>query len=293
MKFSHRFGFDPEHKNEPISHEAPNWLKNLFFLKVLEPLLYIDGDSRVRNEDKKPLGIKFLIERICAENSQETDQQDYDSWTCWDSLKFKINDLEWYQFYDAVEIIGELIKSNEHIYSDIWGSNDFESFMYDSYRQKINDLFSEHKVQWKLSESGRLESSLPKDLEVRVQQTDNLLKDQFEPARTHYAKARYYILSPSTDPENSIKESVSAVESVCKAMYPNTATLGDALKSMRTEKIISPMLITVFEKFYAYTNAEPAIRHGSDKESKVIEYDAELALHMSAAFIRTIIQRRR
>ncbi|WP_205455632.1 hypothetical protein, partial [Vibrio sp. LB10LO1] len=49
MKFSHRFGFDPEYKNEPISQDAPNWLKNMFFLKVLEPLLYVDGDSRVSN----------------------------------------------------------------------------------------------------------------------------------------------------------------------------------------------------------------------------------------------------
>ena len=293
MKFSHRFGFDPEYKNEPISHDAPKWLKNMFFLKVLEPLLYVDGDSRITNDDKKPLGVKSLIERLCAENGQETDQEDFDSWTCWDALKFRMATLEWYQFYDAVEIIGELIKANEYLYSDIWGSNDFESFMYASYRQKVNDLFSQHKVQWKLSESGKLESSLPKDLEVRVQQTDNQLKDQFEPARKHYAKARAYILSPSTDSENSIKESVSAVESVCKAMYPKTATLGDALKSMKKEQIISPMLITVFEKFYAYTNAEPAVRHGSDKESKVLEYDAELALHMSAAFIRTIIQRRR
>jgi hypothetical protein len=268
MKFSHRFGFDPDYKNEPIRHDAPKWLKSMFFLKILEPLLYVDGDSRVKNEDKKPLGVKSLIERLCAKNGQETDHEDFDSWTCWDALKFRVQALEWYQFYDAVEIIGEMIKTNEYQYSDIWDYNDYEAFMFMSYRQKVNDLFSQHKVQWKLSESGRLESSLPRDLEVRVQQTDNQLKDHFKPARKHYAKARAYILSPSTDPENSIKESVSAVESVCKAIYPKTATLGDALKAMKKEQIISPMLITVFEKFYAYTNSEPAVRHGSHKESK-------------------------
>ncbi len=67
MKFSHRFGFDPEYKNEPISRDAPKWLKNMFFLKVLEPLLYVDGDSRVSNNEQKPLGVKSLIERLCAE----------------------------------------------------------------------------------------------------------------------------------------------------------------------------------------------------------------------------------
>lgn len=292
MKFSHRFGFDPEYKNEPIIHDAPNWLKSLFFIKVLDPLLYIDMDSRFNNDEKKPLGIKSLIERICAETSKDTDQQDFDSWSCLESLKFIINSLEWYQFYDIVELIGELIKDNEHVYFDMLGGNAYEQFMFSSYRQKINDLFSQHKVQWKLSELGSLESALPKDLQARIQHTDNILMDRFEPARKHYAKARAFILSPSTDPENSIKESVSALESVCKSIYPNTSTLGDALKLMKKEKLISPMLITVFEKFYTYANAEPAVRHGSDKESNVIEYDAELALHMSAAFIRNIIQRK-
>jgi len=61
---------------------------------------------------------------------------------------------------------------------------------------------------------------------------------------------------------------------------------------MKREQLISPMLVTVFEKFYAYTNAEPAVRHGSHKMSGVDEMDAELALHMSAAFIRTIISRK-
>ena len=164
--------------------------------------------------------------------------------------------------------------------------------MFPSYRQKVNDLFSQHKIQWKLNDAGKLETSLPKDLETRVSAIDSTLQDKFEPARVHYSKARSYILSPSKDPENSIKESVSAVESVCKTIYPKCATLGDALKAMKREQLISPMLVTVFEKFYAYTNAEPAVRHGSNKMSGVGEMDAELALHMSAAFIRTIISRK-
>jgi len=57
---------------------------------------------------------------------------------------------------------------------------------------------------------------------------------------------------------------------------------------MRKESVISPLLITVIEKFYACTNAEPAVRHGSDKASSVLEYDAELAL-----LISTIIQRKK
>jgi len=52
------------------------------------------------------------------------------------------------------------------------------------------------------------------------------------------------------------------------------------------------MLITIIDKFYAYSNAEPAVRHGSDRASSVLEYDAELALHFAAAFIRALILRK-
>ncbi|HED4205922.1 TPA: hypothetical protein R4288_005104, partial [Enterobacter cloacae subsp. cloacae] len=89
------------------------------------------------------------------------------------------------------------------------------------------------------------------------------------------------------DPENSIKESISAIESMCRTYYSAASTLGEVLKLMRKENTISPMLLTVIEKFYAYTNAEPAVRHGSNKVSSV-----EFVLHISAAFIRTIIQRK-
>lgn len=292
MKFSHRFGFDPEYKNKPISNDAPKWLRNQFFLNVLEPLLYIDGDSRQKNPELKPIGIKELIERLCSENNQETDSEDYDSWTCLDALKLRITELEWYQFYDFVEIVAIKIKEKEVNYHSTFDISKFEHFLFPTYRNRINVLFSQHKIQWKLNEFGKLETSLPKDLEIRISNIDATLEDKFEPARIHYAKARSFIMGPSKDSENSIKESVSAVESVCKTIYPNCATLGDSLKAMKREKTISPMLITVFEKFYAYTNAEPAVRHGSNKISGVDEMDAELALHISAAFIRTIIARK-
>ncbi|MBU9809294.1 hypothetical protein J1781_01235 [Rahnella sp. C60] len=293
MKFSYRHGFDPDYKNEPIREDAPSWLKSMFFASILDKLIYVDGDSRVQNTENRPLGIKNLIESLCAQNGQETDQQDLDSFYCHEALKGIIQYLPWYQFYDAVEIIGQQLKESDAKRPFSWGQKAYEELSFASYRQKVNDLFSTHKIEWKLSESSSLETPLPSDLELKINQADASLQDRFEPARKHYAKARYFALGSHKDPENSIKESISAVESVCRTYYPSASTLGDALKQMRKESVVSPLLITVIEKFYAYTNAEPAVRHGSDKASSVLEYDAELALHISSAFIRTIIQRKK
>lgn len=58
---------------------------------------------------------------------------------------------------------------------------------------------------------------------------------------------------------------------------------------MKKDGSVSRMLLDVIEKFYAYANAKPAVRHGSNKDAAVLEYDAELALHFAAALIRTLI----
>ncbi|WP_027711141.1 hypothetical protein [Dickeya chrysanthemi] len=292
MKFSHRHSFDPEYKKQPIREDAPLWLRSLFFVTILDNFLYIDGDSRFANDKNRPLGTKALIERICAENGQETDHDDFDSYYCNDALKARLQHLNWFQFYDAVEIIGELLRKRDTERGSTWGKGSLEDVTFSSYRQKVNELFSSRNIDWKMNSAGHLETPLPNELEQKIDETNNFLQDQFEPARRHYAKARAFALGAYKDSENSIKESISAIESLCRTYYPSASTLGEALKLMKKESVISPMLLTIIEKFYAYTNAEPAVRHGSNEVSSVLEYDAEFVLHMSAAFIRTIIQRK-
>jgi len=288
-RFSHRHGFDPEYSGKPIKHEAPEWLKSAYQSQVLNSLLYIDHDTRQQNSEHRPLGIKDLISQLAADTQTETDEHDFDSWSCWEALEARVLGLEWYQFFDFVESVGHSLQDAEAKYDDDFDSALLERYRFRPYRQSVNELFSEHRVEWRLNVEGLLEAALPKDLEERVASTESKILTGFQPARQHYAKARRYILSPIKDPENSIKESVSAVESVCRTIYPSASTLGVALKEMRKDGLISSMLITVFEKFYAYANAEPAVRHGSHEPSSVLEIDAELALHVSAAFIRAII----
>lgn len=292
MKFSHRHGFDPEYNKQPIREDAPDWLRTMFFVTILDDFLYIDGDSRIANIENKPIGIKALIKRLCAENGQETDNEDFDSWYCHEALKTRLQYMGWFQFYDAIEIIGDVLRKNDIDSGLSLPKDTLENTNFSLYRNKLNGLFKSRNIEWKMNSVGRLETPLPTELENKIDETNKLLQDQFEPARRHYLKARTFALGAHKDPENSIKESISAIESLCRIYYPSASTLGDALKAIKRESTISPMLVTVIEKFYAYTNAEPAIRHGSNKLSSVLEYDAEFVLHISAAFIRTIIQRK-
>src|SRR5450830_1199470 len=110
LKFSHRNGFDPTRAAGPIIEDAPSWMRDEFFISVVSKLTYADLDSRVKNEEQRPLGIKRLNERLCIETRREMDDSDWDTWTCSDGLAFTIKKCEWYQFYDCVEVIGDELK---------------------------------------------------------------------------------------------------------------------------------------------------------------------------------------
>lgn len=63
------------------------------------------------------------------------------------------------------------------------------------------------------------------------------------------------------DYENSIKESISAVEAMCNAITGRNVTLGEALKQLKRETVIHPALEEGFEKLYGYTSDASGIRH--------------------------------
>lgn len=292
MKFSHRHGYDPEFINKTFRDDAPKWVRKLYFNDILERLVY---DAMSLRPGNKPIPVFDLINEILVMDDEEPDEYYLSNTPAMEVLRNLVMSISWYRFYDTVEAVAEKIIDIDDE-DNFTQSRKNESYSFSAYRQRVNELFSEYNVDWKMNESGQLELPLPPYLEEKVKSTEERLADQFMPARVHFAKARAFALGSHRDAENSIKESISAIESICKTFYPDASTLGDALKMMKKDGSLSRMLIDVVEKFYAYAyayaNAEPAVRHGSNKSSAVLEYDAELALHFAAAFIRTLIVRR-
>ena len=76
---------------------------------------------------------------------------------------------------------------------------------------------------------------------------------------THLSSALKHLSSrPAADYRNSIKESISAIEALCREIT-GEINLGDALKSMEKKGVVIPrMLKNAFEKLYAYTNVTSA-----------------------------------
>lgn len=92
------------------------------------------------------------------------------------------------------------------------------------------------------------------------------------------------------DYRNSIKESISAVESLCKVITGQPkATLGEALKSLKEKITIHPSLESGFDKIYGYTCDEGGIRHAMIDDSSADFDDAKYMLIACSAFVNYLI----
>lgn len=114
-------------------------------------------------------------------------------------------------------------------------------------------------------------------------------------AKVHISGALQHLSNkPNPDYRNSIKESISAVESICREITGEN-TLGDALKKLEGNGVLLPKMLKVsFEKLYAYTNDKATgIRHALIEEHENPGFDeAKFMLVTCCAFINYIQSKR-
>ena len=99
-------------------------------------------------------------------------------------------------------------------------------------------------------------------------------------------------LSDRRDPDfrNSIKESISAIESLCKIITNEPkAELSKALKKLGDRITIHPALSKGFENIYGYTSDGDGIRHSLMTETDLDQEDALYMLISCSAFINYLI----
>jgi len=122
-----------------------------------------------------------------------------------------------------------------------------------------------------------------------------LKTDFFKPVNQHLETALKYLSDrKSPDYRNSIKESISAVEAICRYITnsPNVS-LNDALvKIKKQDKIkIHPALEDAFKKLYGYTSDEKGIRHSLFELPDVEFEEAKFMLVSCSAFINYLISK--
>lgn len=118
--------------------------------------------------------------------------------------------------------------------------------------------------------------------------------NEFAGARKHLHDAGVYLGQPGKEAD-SVRESIHAVEAVCKVLAGTPdATLTAALNRLKNKAPMHPAFVTGLEKLYSYTNDEKGIRHALlGDEAKVDPADAQLMFGACASFVSYLIGKAR
>lgn len=189
---------------------------------------------------------------------------------------------------DVVEAIAQYM---DRLLENAWGQRYRYEIGCTKVFHKLNYFFETEYVGYRFI--GNTISPISDSIEV--QEISTTLKNPFEPVRDHISKANR-LLSDRENPdyENSIKESISAVEAICQELLTTSgrkAVLGQLLKELKDHGIIiNPTLESAFQTLYSYTSGAKGIRHAGDigGPSSTFE-EAKFMLVSCSAFINYLM----
>jgi len=277
MRFSQRLGITPPAKlvqRETLDEDLRNGLWSL--LTILYWDLYQLGTSPNRYDDNYvresnlgplivPLWLHFFKKPVDAIPKYWSD--------CQAVLRKSFFNAPWYEVYDFVEFVAAHgPQSRRKDFIDL--CNSFLERENSAYRF-VNGSIVEIASKEEISEvESAIESAAPyAGVRIHLQTALTLMTDKQNP-----------------DVRNSIKESISAIESLAKQIAgDDKATLGTVLKRLEQSKDLHPALKNAFSSLYGYTSDAEGIRHSLLDESNLTKTDARFMLVCCSAFVNYCI----
>lgn len=280
MRFSSRFAATKAPR-ALIFEDAPRKTR-IGYLKSVLPE-FVGTTTRGYGQRTHLLDPQETHEKFIALIRDESETWDYDRESSMAALTEHLKGCDWPEFYDFIELVGQLLKKQDE---DV----PFEGAEYfEAYTKNVNALLHEDGIGWHLNENSELARQIPRPVAKRAEAAREALKDKFAPARAHYQKATDYLYRHPIDEANSVKEIVSAIESVARAVEPKATTLGTAIKLLQRDPRFSKHLLDGLEKLYVYSNVTPQVRHGHPAAGQPSLEEAELAHGVGVAYILYLI----
>ncbi len=181
-------------------------------------------------------------------------------------------DAEWYEAYDFIEFIIKRIPS-------FW-TNDFRGY--------CNGILEQENAAYRILDNEVVEITD----ETELATIEDALEIKNHTVTKHLRRS-LELISDRKQPDfrNSIKESISAVEACCQYIVGDSkATLGDALKKIKTAVNIHPALEKGFSAIYGYTSDSGGIRHALTADEETPSYaDAKFMLVACSSFINFLL----
>ena len=179
-------------------------------------------------------------------------------------IEFIINDCENMVSFDQHDIIENI---NEVLKTDVAG--------YQIVETRIVPIINEHEIH---------------SIEKAIEHTKDT---KLQAVSVHIIEALKKLADKkSPDYRNSIKESISAVESICKIIADDPKReLPGALKKLKGKISIHGGLEAGFKNLYGYTSDGDGIRHALMDEPNLDQEDAVYMLVSCSAFVNYLIRK--
>lgn len=189
---------------------------------------------------------------------------------------------DWYRVYDLIEYSIELTKNS--IFTDYIDAEK----LYENFNLILEREFAGYRFIY-----GELVPITNKTEINEIEESLFSTQDftSLKSCNTHL-KSSLAKLSDKLNPDyrNSIKESISAVESIAKILSNNSKdSLGGALDKIKGKLKIHSALERGFKQIYGYTSDTDGIRHALTEENNCDFEDAKFMLVSCSAFINYLI----
>lgn len=274
MRFSQRLGIrqvKTDLDKEGLSVE----LKNSLWTLVLELIIEARSNEKRYGEAHSDLSVYFRALWIHF-------------------FKWPIDNLPW--SYSTVSAGAATRTVREWFFKSDWDLVldfiEFSSEFHPKFQQICNDFLKREMSAYRFVDGKLVEVNSKEEIEEIETAIKN--SDKFNSVKTHL-KTSLELLSDRKKPDyrNSIKESISAVESLAKIITKNEkTTLGQALKEIETKHNIPGSLKTAFSALYGYTSDEGGIRHSLLETGVNVDIEeARFMLIACSAFVNYLISK--
>lgn len=278
--FSEKYGYKPEKMilNEEVSDELRTRIWNFYCQHEIR------AGAPSLNDDLSPN--KRLYQRLIGELSIEEKILDRMGFLIDSSgkntsaiMQLQSNILHyfsWHEIYDFIEIHLSFLDKEECI----------------QVSQHYNEILEQEKAGYRVI-AGEV---APITNKSEISCIEQAATTPYQSVNQHIQKAlALYADITSPDYENSVKESISAVEAMCciiTEMSGAQATLGAAIKKLKENGVhIHSAMEKAFLALYGYTSDENGIRHGGIDFTSVPSEDAKYMLISCSAFVNYLMEK--
>lgn len=266
--FSHRYGYrNTEIEYEFVSKEVFGRIWGIFYKEefdyydTFEWSHYTTGIEDMMVE----MGVPYVFPDNRIHKSKNADE-----------LKKYLSLAPWYTLFDFIErylAIKDGSKADE---------------MRAAFNKALVDEVSGYRIVGNLV--------VPITGEAELDTIKQAMDTPYSSVNRHIEKAlELFADRKNPDYENTVKESISAVEAMCciiTGMTGAQATLGKAIKKLKEQGVqIHSAMENAFSSLYGYTSDQDGIRHGGIDFKNVPVEDAKYMLVSCSAFVNYLMEK--